>query len=66
VDLLAPYLYQFIGGGIVLAAGLYGAVRAGSLDLSSNADRLWIAAVLGTVLVYMIVQGAFQFVFSAA
>jgi len=66
VDLLAPFLYQFIGGGLVLLAGLWGALRAGALDISEKKDRLWIAAVFGVVLVYFIVQGAFQFIFGAS
>ncbi|MEW6237401.1 MAG: hypothetical protein AB1656_18620 [Candidatus Omnitrophota bacterium] len=66
VDLLAPFLYQFIGGGLVLLAGLWGALRVGALDFSDKKDRLWMAAILGAVLIYMAVQGAFQFVFGAA
>ncbi len=66
MDLLAPFLYQFIGGGLVLLAGMFGAVRVGALDLSSGKDRLWIVILFIVVAVYFVVQAAFQFVFGAS
>ncbi len=66
MDLLAPFLYQFIGGGLLLLAGMFGAVRVGAIDLSSGKDRLWTVLVFGVVAAYFIVQAAFQFIFGAS
>ncbi len=64
MDLIAPFLYQFIGGGVLLLAGLWGANRAGAIDFSSKQDRWWTLSIFLVVLVYFIMQAAFQFVFS--
>lgn len=62
---LIPFLYQFIGGGIVLFAGFWGAVRAGAFVPSSSEDRRWFIYVISVVVMHVIIQGAFQFLLSS-
>lgn len=59
-----PFLYQFVGGGVLLLLGLAGALRTGALDLSRRDHRRWTIVVFVIVVVYAVVQGAFQFVLS--
>lgn len=62
---LIPYLYQFVGGGIVLIAGYWGAVRSGALNASSAEDRRWTLLIFCAVLIHAVIQGAFQFLLSS-
>ncbi|MDP8242432.1 MAG: hypothetical protein P9L94_00015 [Candidatus Hinthialibacter antarcticus] len=65
MEALLPFLYQFIGGGIVLIAGYWGAVRSGALVPSSPEGRKWIVLVISAVLMHVMIQGSFQFLLSA-
>ena len=64
MDPLISFLYQFVGGAVVLLVGMFGALRVGALDLSQKKDRVWTGAIFGVVLLYFVVQGLFQFVLS--
>ncbi len=66
MDTLTPFLYQFLGGGIVLFLGFFGALRVKALDLSSREERLWTVCVFGVVVFYFILQALFQFKFGAS
>ncbi len=62
MDILAPFIYQFVGGGLLLCLGLVGAIKVGALDLRSREDRRWTSLVLLIFVLYLVVQGWLQLV----
>lgn len=53
-----PYIYQYVGGGLIFVLGLILTIKAGSFDLSHPRHKKWlIVLVLGFVW-YMVMHGA--------
>ena len=54
---MESYLYQYLVGGAVFAAGLAAAVRTGHVGLTRGAPRLRLFTLLGGFAVFALIQG---------
>ena len=59
---LSIYLFQYLGLGVIFAAGVAYAVRQGDVGWQRGRRRRNLVMLLGGMAVYMVVHGFFQFV----
>ena len=55
-----PYFYTYVLGTVLFVLGMWGARRAGALDLEMPGHRWWIAILILGLLAYAAGHAAFQ------